>query len=114
MQNLYFPTIYHMPQSPPSICNKCKNPKPCNCKPIVSAFRKRKQSLYNCTRWRKKRLEQLSLFPLCKLCEENGIVEVASIADHLTDHHGSEEVFWASELQSLCASCHNSKSATGD
>lgn len=45
------------------------------------------------------------------LCEEEGVVEPATIVDHIVPHRGDTKLFWNTEgnWQSLCASCHSRK-----
>lgn len=63
--------------------------------------------LYNTRRWRAHRAQQLRTHPLCVLCAKEGIVSVATVADHVAPHKGDLELFWRGKLQSLCALCHN-------
>lgn len=62
---------------------------------------------YGTQRWKRLRKAQLAAHPLCCMCEEEGRVEVATVADHVAPHHGDYELFWGGELQSLCAHHHN-------
>ncbi|MHB8110517.1 MAG: HNH endonuclease [Syntrophorhabdaceae bacterium] len=62
---------------------------------------------YHTTRWRKRRARQLAAHPLCKMCEDQGRVTAATIADHVEPHKGNEYKFWNGALQSLCATCHS-------
>jgi 5-methylcytosine-specific restriction protein A len=79
-------------------------------------------ALHATGRWRRLRIMQLSRYPLCQLCEAQGITVAASVADHRLGHgrvpgYGSAGGDWRSRfwdlalLQSLCATCHNEKSA---
>jgi 5-methylcytosine-specific restriction protein A len=63
---------------------------------------------YQLERWRKKSRVQLGTEPLCCMCLQRGLVVLASVADHVIEHHGDERVFWTGKLQSLCSNCHNS------
>lgn len=67
--------------------------------------------LYNTTRWRKRRALQLHEQPLCAACEAEGRVTAATVADHVVPHKGDEVAFWEGALQSMCAECHNRKTA---
>jgi hypothetical protein len=59
-------------------------------------------------KWRKRRAEQLSAHPLCRICMDVfARVEPATVADHIVPHRG-DPVLFAGPLQSLCASCHSS------
>ena len=65
--------------------------------------------IYHSTRWKKLRNRQLSKEPLCvnfAVCGNH-----ASIADHIVEIKDSGEPFSINNLQSMCQSCHNSKSA---
>jgi hypothetical protein len=42
------------------------------------------------------------------MCEAEGRVEVATVADHVVPHRGDWALFWEGDLQSLCAHHHNS------
>lgn len=63
--------------------------------------------LYNNTRWRKKRAEQLRVEPLCRYCRKRGLAVEATVADHIIPHKGDLKLFWEGKLASLCASCHS-------
>ena len=66
--------------------------------------------LYAKQRWRNRARYQLRKFPLCAMCLKAGagIVEPATVADHVIPHHGDEQLFWFGELQSLCSRHHAS------
>lgn len=63
---------------------------------------------YGTARWQGIREAQLSSQPLCSLCLEAEVVEVATVCDHLEPHRGDEDLFWSGPFQSLCAHHHNS------
>ncbi len=63
---------------------------------------------YGRSAWKGRRAEQLRREPLCRLCEQIGIVKAASVADHVVPHRGDDAQFWTGELQSLCKACHDS------
>ena len=59
--------------------------------------------------WRKARRHHLIAHPLCVFCLAKGHTTAARVVDHITPHHGDQDLFWSSEnWQSLCFSCHNS------
>lgn len=62
---------------------------------------------YHTTRWRKRRAYQLADEPLCRMCEDQGRITEATVADHIEPHNGDYDKFWHGKLQSLCATCHN-------
>jgi 5-methylcytosine-specific restriction protein A len=80
-----------------------------------SARRKRmheraeKDPRYNGRTWRKHRAAFLATHPLCVQCGD-----VASVVDHITPMRlvPSQDFYDAANHQPLCASCHNSKSAS--
>ena len=67
-------------------------------------------------RWRKERISFLSDNPLCNECIKDGLVEPATIVDHITNISSlpigkRQEMFWnQNNWQPLCKSCHDSKS----
>jgi 5-methylcytosine-specific restriction endonuclease McrA len=65
-------------------------------------------SWYGKLRWKHRAKHQLQIHPLCKYCLDQGIVTPATIADHVTPHHGNVNAFWLGPLQSLCKHCHDS------
>lgn len=42
------------------------------------------------------------------MCQEQGTVTPATVADHVVPHRGDQEAFWSGALQSLCAEHHDS------
>jgi 5-methylcytosine-specific restriction protein A len=66
------------------------------------------QRLYYSARWRHKAKRQLRHYPLCAMCEEQGRVTAAQVADHIVPHNGNSVLFYEGKLQSLCYLCHNS------
>lgn len=63
--------------------------------------------LYGTARWQRRRAHQLAIEPLCRMCFAEGVVCVATVADHIEAHRGDVERFWSGALQSLCAPHHN-------
>ena len=66
-------------------------------------------SWYCNRRWRRRRAHQLRVAPLCEECRKRGLVEAATIVDHVVSHRGDKNAFWTGALQSLCARCHDLK-----
>lgn len=66
---------------------------------------------YNGRKWRNLRKMQLKMFPLCKHCEQNDIIEIASVADHIIPVKKGGPGYDLDNLQSLCKKCHDRKSA---
>lgn len=57
-------------------------------------------------RWRRRRAAHLKANPLCVMCEPRGLIEAATVADHITPHRGDPALF-KGPLQSLCTACHS-------
>ena len=58
-------------------------------------------------RWRKARLQHLTVEPLCRLCAQLGKTVAATVVDHIKPHKGDEALFWdPGNWQSLCQPCH--------
>lgn len=61
-------------------------------------------------KWRKVRAVYLRRYPLCVVCEKEGILLMATQVDHIIPHKGDMKLFWSeSNWQSLCSSCHSQK-----
>ena len=68
-----------------------------------------------CSRWQRARLVYLAANPLCVKCNDAGVIKVAEVVDHIQPHKGDSGLMWSmSNWQSLCKSCHDSKTATSD
>ena len=65
---------------------------------------------YQTKEWKSLRTTQLTIYPICAHCQKEGRIVPATVADHVEPRKqgGADEL---SNLQSLCASCHNKKSA---
>jgi len=67
-------------------------------------------AFYNSPAWRKNRLAYLMQNPYCVLCMEDDRIEPATVVDHIVRvNDGGDRMAWHN-LQSLCSTCHNSKS----
>lgn len=79
-------------------------------KPFAGAVRTEDRAgvnLYGSARWQKARATHLSHSPFCVQCGD-----VAMTVDHDPPHDGRPETFWdTATWTSLCAGCHNAKSA---
>ena len=65
-------------------------------------------------RWQRARLAHLTQEPLCRACLTTGHTTAATVVDHIRPHRGDLDLFWnAANWQSLCARCHNTKTAKG-
>lgn len=68
------------------------------------------QDIYNTSRWQKLRNKKRRMNPLCEHCEDKGFIVPADIVDHTIELADGGDPYPAlSGLQSLCHSCHNSK-----
>src|SRR6478736_272108 len=70
--------------------------------------------MYNNTRWRRLRAEQLRKQPLCEVCQEQGRITEATICDHVQSHKGDVVKFWSGPFQSLCKTHHDVKTIMED
>jgi 5-methylcytosine-specific restriction protein A len=61
---------------------------------------------YSSKRWARIRRHQLLERPLCKYFLERGIVEPATVCDHIEPHHGDANKFWLGPFH--CKPCHDS------
>jgi 5-methylcytosine-specific restriction protein A len=66
---------------------------------------------YYSTKWRKLRKQVLTINPLCVYCQKENKPTIATIADHITPVRLGGEIWDLNNLQGLCESCHNKKSA---
>jgi 5-methylcytosine-specific restriction endonuclease McrA len=73
-------------------------------KPSDNAF-------YHSAAWRKLRKWYIQQNPICVRCEAKGIIKEANVVDHINPILLRGQKLDAENLQSLCTSCHNSKSA---
>ena len=63
-------------------------------------------------RWLKCRIIYLRAHPLCVVCLKANRVTAATEVDHIIPHKGDPRLFWdESNWQSLCKSCHSTKTA---
>jgi 5-methylcytosine-specific restriction enzyme A len=70
-----------------------------------------KESRYNTQQWRNVRALILQDSPLCKACEEVGLITLAQMVDHINPVRLGGEFWDRDNLQPLCNSCHARKSA---
>ena len=77
--------------------------------------RKSYNRLYSTSRWKAIRLHILSKQPLCTQCMKTKRITPATVVDHVNPHKGNEELFYdKANLQPLCKSCHDRKTAKED
>lgn len=68
-------------------------------------------SIYNSPRWRSLAHINKKYQPLCVQCKEVGLVTACKITDHIIPIQHGGAVWLQDNFQSLCESCHNTKSA---
>ena len=70
-------------------------------------------AFYNSKRWRSLRKYFIQKNPLCRHCERDGITKPAYVIDHIKpiSIYGMGVATDINNLQALCESCHNKKSA---
>jgi 5-methylcytosine-specific restriction protein A len=74
---------------------------------------KQSKAFYDSKKWKKIRNRQLNKYPLCERCLGMGDVVRAAVVDHIVPWKGDRSLaIDPDNLQSLCVSCHNAKSAT--
>ena len=60
-------------------------------------------------KWQQARAGYLRSHPLCVMCQADGVIEPATVVDHIVPHEGDQALFWDKRnWQSLCATHHNS------
>jgi 5-methylcytosine-specific restriction protein A len=60
------------------------------------------------SRWDRARKAFLQRHPLCRMCEEAGLVTAARVVDHIVPHKGDAALFWdPGNWQPLCTACHS-------
>ncbi len=68
--------------------------------------------VHNTTRWKELRLRKLKANPLCEYCIARGFPVPAKDIDHIQEVQDRPDLAYTfSNLQALCRSCHNIKSA---
>jgi len=66
-----------------------------------------RKTWYGTQLWKNRRSHQLRTEPLCAICEAEGRVTGATVADHIEPHGGDYTAFVRGALRSLCAPCHD-------
>lgn len=73
------------------------------------------QRLYRTRRWAELRKRKLRDQPLCEECLRFNVTKGAEVVDHVVPHRGDMALMYDYEnLESLCKSCHDSKTARED
>ena len=66
---------------------------------------------YQSANWRRLRANFLRLHPLCRVCAGKEQTVAAKVVDHIVPIKDGGGRFDTANLQSLCVSCHNRKTA---
>ena len=66
---------------------------------------------YQSSNWRRLRANFLRLHPLCRACADRGQTVVAEVVDHVLPIKDGGARLDTANLQALCVSCHNRKTA---
>jgi 5-methylcytosine-specific restriction protein A len=69
------------------------------------------KNIYHSWQWKKLRKLKASKDPLCEHCKRYGIYEPLAVVDHVKELADGGEPYDINNLQSLCHSCHNRKTA---
>lgn len=72
----------------------------------------RDYAFYNSKRWRKFAKQFLKNNPYCFRCRDAGALRWATVCDHIIPLSEYKNPFEISNLQPLCAECHNTKRQT--
>lgn len=106
-----------MAQAPLKICPGCRKKftreaRCPECAAVPRSREKRVDDFYVSAPWRRLRALHLQANPLCDECERHGLTEPAYVVDHIVERSDdpSRELD-PDNLRSLCASCHNRKTA---
>jgi 5-methylcytosine-specific restriction protein A len=79
---------------------------------INTQDRKEFNSIYQTPFWKNKRVQQLSINPLCQSCLKVGRVTQANHVDHVFAWKAlGKDAFYNNLFQSLCPECHSHKTA---
>ena len=68
------------------------------------------QDFYNSRKWRSLRQYFIQMNPLCKTCEEQGLIVGGQCVDHIRPIRLGGAMLSVKNLQTLCNSCHARKS----
>lgn len=80
-------------------------------KQAVNVDYKERNRFYQRAAWKRLRAAHLQSEPLCRKCRQAGRLTEASIVDHVVPFTSTQDplALDANNLQSLCTSCHSSK-----
>jgi 5-methylcytosine-specific restriction enzyme A len=66
-----------------------------------------RKTWYGLQLWRNRRAHQLQVEPLCSICQAEGRITGATVADHNPPHKDDYNQFVTGPLRSLCSPCHD-------
>ena len=72
---------------------------------------KETDTFYLSVQWRKFRDWYITRHPVCEMCEREGRQTIATMVDHVTEIKDGGALTDEENAQSLCAACHNRKTA---
>ena len=78
-----------------------------------SSTHKERNRFYQRAKWKRVRNYQLLQFPFCKSCQSKEILTQATVVDHIIPIAEGGDEYDQNNLQSMCVSCHNAKTAGG-
>jgi hypothetical protein len=73
----------------------------------MTEYRDEVDPWYHKARWKRRKRHQLKVHPLCKMCLDRGVVNPATVVDHVIPHKGNFNAFFLGDLQSLCKDHHD-------
>ena len=89
-------------------CSKCRERR----KREGVAYQTWDMGVYKTAKWVNLRNLKINRSPLCEECQRMGITTLATTVDHIVPWRGNMDLFFdIDNLQSLCTSCHNRKTA---
>ena len=83
-------------------------------RPWLTKDKRRERGLdlfYQGRRWRVLRNKYIQNNPLCVYCEKDGRLIKGNVVDHIVPRTQGGSDYSLDNLQTLCTSCHNSKSS---
>ena len=78
-----------------------------------TGYKKKHESInnkfYHSKQWYELRNWFIKQYPICKWCEEEGIVKEGNVVDHIQEIIDGGEQLDQNNLMTMCHSCHNKK-----
>lgn len=101
---------------PKKFCSNCRKIKGLNCdcpeKKPFEGINRSNYAFYNNSVWRKLSKAYKIKNPLCVMCLQKGRVTPVDVTDHVVSIDDGGAKLDESNLQSLCHTCHNSKTGS--